>query len=323
MRTTSLLSIGFLVLLVSVCGASAEQVELSIRTGQEVYHPDETLEILVSLTNSGEGFDAELYVAVDYFGTLLFLPYLSIEAQPLSQGYYSDGYSMSDANVFSLTLWEGIPEGQYLIKSAVLSAADYSIQSNIADNEFVFESSNSGSVHSRNEYLPLAKGYSWTYYAEDAGDGGRGTAIVTEAIDNGEDYEFHIFEEDDQDVELVLADDNGDIYVRDLIGYGDSFVDGDQLLLPAEPEEGDHWIIWGSYGRWPLAAVVTVEGKESLSVPAGEFEDCWHLSVRAVLGVLEGDLWLARGVGVVAGSLDASFLADGYLELLDYDFSGI
>jgi len=302
---------------------SAQPVEFEIYTSQDVYHPGDTLEIYISLTNTGEGFDAELYVAIDFFGSRLFLPRLTPDVLPLAGGYLASGLSISDFLVFSCPLGEGIPETDYGLKGAILSAEDYSIMSNIADDEFAFESGGP-SIEGRNEYLPLAEGYSWTYYAEGNDDSGEGTAIISEAEADGDIYIFHgIYAEDEEDTEVILVDNDGDIYIRDVIVEGDSMFDSDQLILPAEPEEGDNWTIWFSFEGLPVTATVRVEGKDSVSVPAGDFDDCWRLSVSAMFGLVDGNIWFAKDVGLVTGDLDAPFVGGGYIELLDYDLTGM
>ena len=303
-------------------GGLAQPVELEVHTSQDVYNPGDTLEIYISLTNTGEGFDAELYVAIEYFGTLLFLPRLSSDVLPLAGSYLPSGLSISDFLVFSFPLGEGIPEAEYGLKGAILSAEDYSIMSNIAEDEFAFESGGP-SIEGRNEYLPLAEGYSWSYYAESDDDSGEGTAIISEAEAEGDIYIFHGIQEGGGDTELVLVDDGGDIYIRDVIVEGDSMLESDQLILPADPEEGDSWTIGFSYEGLPVTATVRVEGKDSISVPAGDFDDCWHLSVSAMFGLVEGNMWFAKDVGLVTGDLDAPFVGGGYIELLDYDLSGM
>ncbi len=306
-----------------VQGGLAQPVELDVYTSQDVYHPGDTLEIYISLTNTGGGFDAELYVAIDYFGTLLFLPRLTPDVLPLAGSYIAAGLSISDFLVFSFPLGEGIPEADYGVKAAILSAEDYSIMSNIAEDEFAFESGGP-SIEGRNEYLPLAEGYSWTYYAESDEDSGEGTAVISEAEAEDGDYVFHaIYAEDEEDTEVILVDDDGDIYIRDVIVEGDSMFDSDQLLLPAEPEEGDEWTIWFSFEGFPVTATVRVEGKDSISVPAGDFDDCWHLSISAMFGLVDGNVWFAKDVGLVTGDFDAPFLGGAYGELLDYDLSGM
>lgn len=296
----------------------AQPVELEISTSQDVYNPGDTLEIYVSLTNTGEGFDAELYAAIECFGSLLFLPRLTPDVLPLAGSYLPSGLSISDFLVFSFPLGEGIPEADYGLRGAILSAEDYSVRSNIAEDEFAFESGGT-SIEGRNEYLPLAEGYSWRYYTEGDEDSGEGTAIISEAEADGDIYIFRGIQEGGGDTELVLVDDGGDIYLRDVIVEGVSMLDSDQLILPADPEEGDSWTIRISYEGLPITATVSVEGKDSISVPAGHFDDCWHLSVSAMFGLVDGNMWFARGVGLVTGDLDAPFLGGGYAELLDYD----
>jgi len=313
-----LLAIFFAAVLLLAQVVFAQHVDLMIDTNQDVYHAGDTLEVHASLENVGDGFNAQLYVGIDYGGVLLFLPDLSTDAAPLISAYCPAGFSLPDVVVFSLPLSEGIPEADYVLKAAILSADTYSVESQIAQCTFSFEAGGVGIV-GRNDYLPLAVGYSWTYFAEGDGDSGQGTAVVENAQADGDVYVFHVFQQGDTDVELILVDDGGDIYVRDVIINGDSSCSDDQLILPAELDEGDSWTVQFTADGIPIMATVTAEGKEDVSVPAGDFEDCWHLQVGTLFDIVTGDLWFARDVGLVKGNFSASFYGLGDLELLDYE----
>ncbi|HUT03862.1 MAG TPA: hypothetical protein VM163_08235 [bacterium] len=319
MSRLRLLAVLFAIVLLSSAQALfAEHVDLAIDTNQEVYHAGDTFEVYVSLENLGDGFNAQLYVAIDYGGVLLFLPGLSTDAAPLISAYCPAGASLSDVMVFSVSLSEGVPEADYILKAAVLSGDTYTVESQIAQCSFSFESGGVEIV-SRNDYLPLAEGYSWTYFAEGSGESGQGTAVVEDAQADGDIYEFHVFQEGDTDVELIFLDDGGDIYVRDVIIDGDSSCSDDQLILPADLDEGDHWTVQFTAEGLPITATVTVEGQEDVSVLAGDFEDCWRLQVGTLFDIVTGDLWFAKDVGLVKGSFSASFYGLGTLELLDYE----
>jgi len=299
----------------------AQPVDLSISTSEETYGPGDTLEVYVSLANSGAGFDAELYVAVEYFGTLLFLPSFTTDIVPLASGYLPGGFDISDLLVFSFPLDGGVPDDTYTLKAAILSASDYTIKSNIAQTDFTFESGGPPVIEGRNDYLPLAVGYEWRYRAEGAGDVDEGTMWVYDAEDDAGVYIFYLTDEEDDDPQIVVADDGGDIYLRQVISDGDSVMGPEepgQLLLPADLEVGDEWTITVDYESFHITATVRAEGKESKSVPAGDFDDCWHLSISALFGLLSGNMWFAKDVGLIAGDISAPFLT-GDVVLLDYE----
>ncbi|MCD6326602.1 hypothetical protein J7M28_03470 [bacterium] len=301
--------------------AGAEDVSLSVYSSQEEYQAGDTLELSLSLVNSGESFDADLLVAIDCWGTLLYLPGLGTEAVPFMSARLPAGFSILDFPFFSIQMDEGIPDSEYAVIATIESSEDHSLRSNEARDDFRFDGGNGTDIVGRNAYLPLATGYSWTYYTENASESGEGSAVVHEAFENDGLREFHLLQDDDEDVELILIDDGGDIYVRDLLMKGASSFDQDQLILPAEPRAGDSWMLLMEYEGWPLPVTMRVEGRESVSVGAGDFDDCWHISMTAMFNAAQGDLWFARDVGLVAGNLDALSLISGRVELLDYDLT--
>ena len=110
---------------------------ITLRTSDSKYRVGETLRLTLDLSNPGDGFFADLAVAIALpDGTLIYLPSLWIAYSPFHSGWIPGQLTLTDYTLLEAPVDAGLPSGMYCAYAALFEQGTMTYLSNLAACQF-------------------------------------------------------------------------------------------------------------------------------------------------------------------------------------------